>query len=278
MDKQAPEAEPRTVAGRGPRRRWTDQEQRLLDVLEKAFFAEGFAHLTIADIGALLKVSRNTVYKLAPSKQELIELVIDRMFRHMGKAARAALEAAGDPAERVAAYLGAGTQAVQAGSLAFTRDLEANPGTRAIYDRHQAIGMKVLTGLIEDGVRSGRFRHVQAMLIMQVVDAAHIRLRDPDVLTALCLTHAQAIDQLIAVVLSGIEMADEARPPPVCTPTTFSASGRTRRCGRRRGSTPTRAGCTSGRDRRGSSSPGPQSICRGAPPPHSRCFRCSGRT
>ena len=199
-------AEPisRTGAARGPRRPWTDREQRLLDAIEGIFFAEGFAHLSVADLATRLKVSRSTLYKLAPSKQALIELVIDRMFRHMGGRARAALETAGDPAERVAVYLGAGTATVRAGSIEFSRDLEANAGTRAIYDRHQAIGMKVLAGLIEDGGRSGRFRHVQAALVMQIADAAHARLRDPGVLTALGVTHAHAIDELIEVLLEGI--------------------------------------------------------------------------
>jgi AcrR family transcriptional regulator len=193
----------RTGIGRGPRRPWTDREQRLLDAIEEIFFAEGFADLSVADLATRLRVSRSTLYKLAPSKQDLIELVIDRMFRRMGGRACAALETASDPAERVAVYLGTGTATVR-GGIEFSRGMEANAGTRAIYDRHQAIGMKVLAGLIDDGVRSGRFRHVQALLVMQIADAAHARLRDPGVLTALGVTHAHAIDELIGILLQGI--------------------------------------------------------------------------
>ena len=163
-DTEAAGAVSQAATGRGPRRPWTDREQRLLDVLEGIFLAEGFAHLTVADLASRLRISGGTLYKLAPSKQGLIELVVDRMFRHMGKRARSALKATSDPAERIAAYLGARTAAVRAGALAFSRDLETNPGTRAIYDRHQVIGMKVLVGLISDGVRSGRLRHVHALL------------------------------------------------------------------------------------------------------------------
>jgi AcrR family transcriptional regulator len=205
---------PTAGAGRGPRRPWSDRERGLLDELERIFFAEGFAHLSVADLTGRLRVSRSTVYRLAEGKEQLVEVVVDRMFRHMGRRAGEALDGAGDPAERVAAYLGAGTAAMRAGSLAFNRDLEASPRTRAIYDRHLAIGMGVLGGLIDEGVRSGQFRPVRAALVLQIADAAHIRLRDPAVLEALGMTHAQAIDGLIGILLNGIAGDGSARPPP----------------------------------------------------------------
>jgi AcrR family transcriptional regulator len=198
---------------RGPRRAWSDREQVLLDELERIFFAEGFAHLNVADLAARLHVSRSTLYRLAAGKQELVELVIDRMFNRMGKRARTELEGQADPAAKVAAYLGAGTASVQAGSLEFSRDLEANTGTRAVYDRHQATGMEVLAALIEDGARTGGFRSIPAGIVVQIADAAHARLGDPGVLAALGVTHAQAIDGLIGILLYGIASGTATVPP-----------------------------------------------------------------
>jgi AcrR family transcriptional regulator len=199
---------------RGPRRPWSDREHLLLDELERMFLAEGFERLTVADLAGRLRVSRSTLYRLAKGKQELAELVIDRMFDRMGTRGRAALEEAADPAARVVAYLGNGAATVRAGGPRFSRDLEANPGTRAVCDRHQAIGMGVLADLIEDGVRSGGFRRVSAALVVQVADAAYARLRDPGVLAALGMTYAEAVDELIAILLDGIagRGADAARP------------------------------------------------------------------
>jgi AcrR family transcriptional regulator len=199
---------------RGPRRDWPERRRQLLDALEEFFLAEGFAGLTIASMAAHLHVSRGTLYLLAPTKQQLVELVIDRMFRHMGKRAGETLESASDPAARVAAYLGAGTATVQAGSLRFNRDLEGNPRTRAIYDRHLEIGMLTLAVLIDEGVQAARFRGVSPALVMQIADAGHRRLRDPAVLEGLRMTHAEAVDGLICVLLKGITGDSGARPPP----------------------------------------------------------------
>lgn len=58
---------------RGPRREWEDRERSLLDELEKLILAEGFTGLRLEDIAARLNVSRSTLYRLAASKQELIE-------------------------------------------------------------------------------------------------------------------------------------------------------------------------------------------------------------
>jgi AcrR family transcriptional regulator len=199
---------------RGPRRDWPERRRQLLDALEELFLARGFADLTIASMAAHLHVSRGTLYLIAPTKQQLVELVVDRMFRHMGKRAHDAVESASDPAQRVAAYLGTGTATVQSGCLNFNRDLEATPGTRAIYDRHQAAGMMMLAELIHQGVGAGQFRRISPALVVQIADAAHGRLRDAAVLESLGMTHAQAIDGLISILLEGMAGDSGARPPP----------------------------------------------------------------
>jgi AcrR family transcriptional regulator len=186
----------------------------LLDELERLFVAEGFAHLSVADLAARLRVSRSTLYRLATGKQELAELVISRMLDRMDEIGRAALEQAADPAARVAACLGNGTAPVRTGGLEFSRDLETNMGTRAICDRRQALVMGVLEGLIEDGVRSGGFRPVPAALVVQVADAAQTRLRDSAVLAALGMTHAEAIDALTGILLYGISGPGTTVPRP----------------------------------------------------------------
>jgi AcrR family transcriptional regulator len=199
---------------RGPRLDWPERRPHLLDALEELFLVQGFVGLTIASMAAHLHVSRGTLYRLAPTKEQLVELVIDRMFRHMGRRARETLESASNPPERVAAYLGAGTAAVQTGNLGFNRDLEANPGPRAIYDRYREIGMRTFAELIDQGVGAGQFRQVSLALVTQIADAAHGRLRDPTVLEGLGMTHAQAVDGLICVLLQGITGDSGPRPPP----------------------------------------------------------------
>jgi AcrR family transcriptional regulator len=186
----------------------------LLDELERLFVAEGFAHLSVADLAARLRVSRSTLYRLATGKQELAELVISRMFDRMDESGRAALEQVANPAARVAACLGEGAASVRTGGLEFSRDLETNMGTRAICDRRQALVMGVLEGLIEDGVRSGGFRQVPAALVVQVADAAHTRLRDAAVLAALGMTHSEAIDTLTSILLDGISGPGTVVPSP----------------------------------------------------------------
>ena len=186
----------------------------LLDELERLFVAEGFAHLSVADLAARLRVSRSTLYRLATGKQELAELVISRMFDRMGESGRVALEEAANAAARVAACLGDGGALARTGGLEFSRDLEANPGTRVICDRRQALVMGLLEGLVEDGVRSGGFRPVPVALVVQVADAAHARLRDPAVLGALGLTHAEAIDALTGILLNGISGPGTTVPRP----------------------------------------------------------------
>src|SRR5947209_20566514 len=92
--------------GNGTRPRgWSDRQLEILDVLQALFLAEGFRHLTIADLVDRLHCSRRTLYSLAPSKEELVLVVIGRLLNDMGLEARAQAAAHDDPGDAIAAYL-----------------------------------------------------------------------------------------------------------------------------------------------------------------------------
>jgi hypothetical protein len=150
----------------------------LLDELERIFFAEGFAHLSIADLATRLQVSRTTLYRLAPGKQELVKTGHRPDVQPDGQACPGGAGGTEEPGREGGGLPRHGDRPRYGQeALAFSRDLKANEGTRTVYDRHQAIGMRVLTGLINEGARAGGFRPVPAATVVQIADAAHARLR-----------------------------------------------------------------------------------------------------
>src|SRR3954451_10977241 len=102
--------------------RFTPRQVEILDTLQALFLAEGFRHLTIGDLVDQLSCSRRTLYSLAPSKEELVLVVIERFFNRMGVRAKAEAASRTDPGEAIAAYLATGVTAFMSAQSAFTED------------------------------------------------------------------------------------------------------------------------------------------------------------
>jgi AcrR family transcriptional regulator len=67
---------PRPLLGRQRERELTDRQREILDEMED-LVAGGFADLTMAELAARLNCSLRTLYALAPSRDELVLIVID---------------------------------------------------------------------------------------------------------------------------------------------------------------------------------------------------------
>ena len=99
-------------------------------------FADGFADLTMAELAARLNCSLRTLYALAPSRDELVLIVVDRNLWRIGRAARDAIGQDLAPLDAVRAYLEAATVAVSGWTEAFARDLAAVPAAQRLADGH----------------------------------------------------------------------------------------------------------------------------------------------
>jgi AcrR family transcriptional regulator len=187
----------------GARRRSPRQREILAD-LEALFLNEGFRHLTIADLADRLRCSRRTLYSLAPSREELVLVVIDRLLNRMGVEARARAAAHNDPGDAIAAYLDTGVSTLARARPAFIEDLETYLPTKHLYDRHLAIAMAVLRARLEDGIAKGVFRGFHAALVAEILDAAVDRIRRPEILDRTGVSSSQAVKELSDLLRHGL--------------------------------------------------------------------------
>jgi AcrR family transcriptional regulator len=185
-------------------RAWSFRQTQLLDALERVFLENGFRHLTIGDLVDHLRCSRRTLYSLAPSKEELVLVVIDRFLTQMGREAWSSATACADPGDAIAAYLEAGVTAFAAARPAFTEDLESYVPTRQLYDRHLEIALRTIGRLVNDGIDAGVFRTFHPPLIAEILDACVERIRQPDALHRADVSNSQAIAELAELVRFGL--------------------------------------------------------------------------
>ena len=181
---------------------------------------EGFAGLGVSEIANRLCCSKRTLYELAPSKREMVLLVLDRFFAGIRQDAAVACESGHDAQQCIYVYLQAGVRAAERLSPTTVTDIHRWPPARAIWQEHVRLRVEGLSRLIEGGMRDGVFRKIPPAFVAEMVFASINRLREPGFYASTDLTIAEAFDELYGMLLAALtpssdsSHANQARQAP----------------------------------------------------------------
>lgn len=201
---------PLPVLDRERERTLTERQRELLDELG-AVFDEGFADLTMAEIAARLNCSLRTLYALAPSRDELVLIVVDRNLWRVGRTAHEAISEEMAPLEAVRAYLRAATVAVSGTTEAFARDLAAVPAAKRLSDGHNEYLFEVTRTLLDLAVERGDIPAVDTAAVALVMAGLGRDFSRPEVIATVRSTPKQAADAVVDLILRGLETAPPIR-------------------------------------------------------------------
>ncbi|MEZ5166850.1 MAG: TetR/AcrR family transcriptional regulator [Acidimicrobiales bacterium] len=197
---------PAPVMSRAAAARLTERQRDLLDGLT-ALIADGFAHLTMADIAAALECSLRTLYGIAASRDALVLVACDRNLWATGRRARQALESEAterSALEAVRRYLHAATHAVDRTTSRFAADLASVPGGLDLRRAHSEYLVAVTTALLDLAVDTGEMPAVDTPVVARAMaDVADVFIR-PEVIDTLPGTPKQAADLVVDLLLRGL--------------------------------------------------------------------------
>jgi AcrR family transcriptional regulator len=191
--------------GKNTRRAATSPRlERLIEELEHVFLRDGFLHYRTEELARRLHCSKRALYQIAPSRERLFEVVIERWLAKLRRAGAEAAAGAADPLEAVTGYLGAAVIATRDAGAQFVRDLSRSAATYHRLMSHQRERIAGLERLIENGTRAGHFRGVHPKLVAEVMLNAVAQLVDPELLARVGLTMSQAFAELYDIVEHGL--------------------------------------------------------------------------
>jgi AcrR family transcriptional regulator len=182
----------------------TARSRELLDELEKQVAQEGLADLTMAEIAAQLNCSLRTLYGLAPSKDELVLMVVDRRLHRIGRAAVESLDPALAPLDLLRAYLQAANEAVQPSTVAYSRELASTPGAKRLLDSHEGYVMAVTQSLLERAVAEGQIPALDARSVAHVLGGLGREFARPEVAGVVRSTPKATADAISEIILRGL--------------------------------------------------------------------------
>lgn len=181
----------------------TARQREILDQLS-ALFDDGFADLTMAGLAAELSCSLRTLYELAPSRDELVLVVVDRNLRRIGRTAVDALEGEMAPLDALRAYLQAATVAVARTTPAFARDLAAVPAAQRLNDAHSDYLVAVARCLLDLAVERGDIADLDTGALARVMAGVGRDFARPEVISTLRSSPKDAADAVVDVLLRGL--------------------------------------------------------------------------
>lgn len=194
---------PRPLLSRERERELTERQRQILDELE-VLVADGFAELTMAELAARLNCSLRTLYALAPSRYELVMIVIDRSLWRIGRQARDAIGDDLSPLDAIRAYLQAATVAVSGWTEAFARDLAAAHEAQQLQHGHNEYLFAVTRTLLDLAVERGDIAAVDTSAVARVLAGLGSFFSRPAVIPTLRSSPKQAADDVVDLILAGL--------------------------------------------------------------------------
>lgn len=180
------------------------RQQEILDEVG-VLFADGFAHLTMADIAAQLNCSLRTLYTVASSREDLVLIVVDRNLWTIGRAARKAIVPGMAPLDAIRAYLRAANVAVADITEAFANDTAAVPAAHELHDAHNEYLIAVTRALLNEAVRRGDITRCDTAAASRVIAGLGREFTRPGVIPTLRSSPKRAADDMVEVILAGLE-------------------------------------------------------------------------
>lgn len=168
-------------------------------------FANGFTHLTMADIARQLNCSLRTLYTLAKSREELVLIVVDRNLWTVGRLARNAILPEMRPLEAIRAYLEAANVAVAGITEAFAADADSTPAARALHAAHNGYLAAVTKALLNEAVRQSEIAPCDTSAVAQVIAGLGRHFASPDSMSSLTTSPQEAADEMVDVILLGLQ-------------------------------------------------------------------------
>lgn len=195
---------PREARARRRRGGTSPRQQRILDDIEALFLAQGFLRFTTDEIARRLRCSKTTLYRIAPTRDRLYEMIVERFLRRVRDRGLEATRSAADWSAALVGLLRAGVEGARDVSWDFVADMREHPLTNRCLHMHQTQRAADVEKLLEVGIRHGAFRDMHPKMVARSLLTLIDRIFESDFLESVGLSLAEAYDEAYRMVEYGL--------------------------------------------------------------------------
>ncbi|MDP3043991.1 MAG: TetR/AcrR family transcriptional regulator [Bacillota bacterium] len=178
---------------------------RVLTSFRELSMDKGLKAVTMDELAAHAGVSKRTLYRYFPSKQALVEALVDDLLTGFGREIETMLEGPLSPIEKIRFIISFITERVLVLRPVIIADIQRYyPTAWDRIDRFRMQRIHYMGELIAEGQKRGEFRPIDPRIVVNAIVAAVRATATPDFVISHGLTMSATIDQLFSLILYGI--------------------------------------------------------------------------
>ncbi|MGE5438282.1 MAG: TetR/AcrR family transcriptional regulator [Bacteroidota bacterium] len=183
-----------------------EDKEKILFYAREKFFKEGFYKTSMDELARELKMSKKTIYKYYPSKDGLIEEVVDNMMRENSEKILQVIGKDMDAVSKIQELLGILSSLFLKISDNWLKDMQYHTPHlwRKIDDFRTRIMYNNIGKILEQGKREGIFEDRPVELLLVIFSSSLRAIVNPDFLLNSKFSHNEALEQAFHILLHGI--------------------------------------------------------------------------
>ena len=186
---------------------YTKKHQDTIQDLEK-LLEKGVPDLTMSEIASKLKISLRTLYEIAPSKDQLILMTMDKILVKLGKHALDSVSEIQSPIEKLEQYLFIVNQAVGPKFNTFLKDIEKINGSQKMADYHESFISNYTQKLLNEAIKMHEIKNIDTKAFSILLGGIGREFLKEKNRYLISTSPEESANSITSIILNGIKLKD----------------------------------------------------------------------
>ena len=186
---------------------YTKKHHDTIEDLEK-LLEKGVPDLTMSEIASRLKISLRTLYEIAPSKDQLILMTMDKILIKLGKFALDSVSEIQSPIEKLEQYLFIVNQAVGPKFNTFLKDIEKINGSQEMADYHENFISNYTQKLLNDAIKMHEIKNIDTKAFSILFGGIGREFLKEKNRYLISTSPEESANSITSIILNGIKLKD----------------------------------------------------------------------
>ena len=186
---------------------YTKKHQDTIQDLEK-LLEKGVPDLTMSEIASKLKISLRTLYEIAPSKDQLILMTMDKILIKLGKFALDSVSEIQSPIEKLEQYLFIVNQAVGPKFNTFLKDIEKINGSQKMADYHESFISNYTQKLLNEAIKMHEIKNIDTKAFSILLGGIGREFLKEKNRYLISTSPEESANSITSIILNGIKLKD----------------------------------------------------------------------
>ena len=186
---------------------YTKKHHDTIQDLEK-LLEKGVPDLTMSEIASRLKISLRTLYEIAPSKDQLILMTMDKILVKLGKYALDSVSEIQSPIEKLEQYLFIVNQAVGPKFNTFLKDIEKINGSQKMADYHESFISNYTQKLLNDAIKMHEIKNIDTKAFSILLGGIGREFLKEKNRYLISTSPEESANSITSIILNGIKLKD----------------------------------------------------------------------